>query len=185
MDFVASFPHLVRSVALLGPAGMLRRLPGVYVEFKDAVGEGKKSDGELNEMLAGVLGVGEDEDSQDPVVANVAKMVRWQYENHQGHARSFASTLVNGPVMGQESVWREACEVLKEGQRVREVEERLVAICGEEDWVVKKEWVKEDLDGMMGQAEYVFRTVKGGHGFLIDESACERVVETLVEEWKI
>ena len=179
MDFVASFPHLVRSVALLGPAGMLRRLPGVYVEFKDAVREGKKSDAELNEMLAGVLGVGESEHEGE-----FDQLVRWQYENHRGHARSFASTLTNGPVMGQEGVWREACETLVEKQRVREGKERLVAICGEEDWVVKKEWVKEDLDGMMGEEGYVFRTVKGGHGFLIDEEACEKVVETLVEEWK-
>jgi len=185
MDFVASFPHLVRSVALLAPAGLIRGLPRVYVEFKDAVKEGKKSDAELNEMLAGVLGVGEGEDDENPVVANVAKMVRWQYENHRGHARSFASTLVNGPVMGQEGVWREACEVLIEKQRVREGKDRLVAICGEEDWVVKKGWIKEDLDGMMGEEEYVFRTVKGGHGFLIDEEACEKIVETLVEEWKI
>jgi hypothetical protein len=41
------------------------------------------------------------------------------------------------------------------------------------------------LDEMMGEEEYGFRTVKGGHGFLIDAEACERVVETLVEEWKI
>ena len=45
--------------------------------------------------------------------------------------------------------------------------------------------VKEDLDGMMGEEEYIFRTVKGGHGFLIDESACEKVVEAIVEEWQL
>ncbi|GAB7334601.1 hypothetical protein MBLNU13_g06571t1 [Cladosporium sp. NU13] len=59
MDFVASFPHLVRSVALLAPAGMIRSLPQVYVDFKDAVRDGVKSEGELNDMLAGVLGVEE------------------------------------------------------------------------------------------------------------------------------
>jgi hypothetical protein len=185
MDFVASFPHLVRSVALLAPAGLIRTLPGVYVEFKDAVMEGKKSDVELNAMLAGVLGVGEGEDSQDPVVANVARMVRWQYENHRGHARSFASTLLHGPVMGQEGVWREACGILKEGQRTREGRERVVVVCGEDDWVVRKEWVKEDLDGMMGEEEYVFRTVKGGHGFLIDGEVCGRVVEAIGDEWRL
>lgn len=180
MDFVASFPHLVRSVALLAPVGMIRSLPGVYVEFKDAVSEGKKSDVELNAMFAGVLGVGESEHEGE-----FESLVRWQYENHRGHARSFASTLLHGPVIGQGAVWQEACGGLKEGQKAREGRERLVVVCGEDDWVVRKEWVKEDLDGMMGEEQYVFRTVEGGHGFLIDGEACERVVETLVEEWKI
>lgn len=180
MDFVASFPHLVRSVALLAPAGLIRTLPGVYVEFKDAVKEGRKSDVELNAMLAGVLGVGESEHEGE-----FDRLVRWQYENHRGHARSFASTLLRGPVTGQSDIWREACSVLKEGQKAREGRERLVVVCGDDDWVVKKEWVKEDLDGMMGEEEYIFRTVKGGHGFLIDESACEKVVEAIVEEWQL
>ena len=173
MDFVASFPHLVRSVALLAPAGMIRTLPGVYVDFKNAVSGGGKTDDELNGMLAGVLGVeggGEGEGEFD-------RLVRWQYEKHQGHARSFASTLVHGPVVGQGDVWREACGVLKEKG------ERLVVVCGEDDWVVRKEWVREDLDGMMGEGEYVFGTVQGGHGFLVDESACEKVIEMIGREW--
>jgi pimeloyl-ACP methyl ester carboxylesterase len=82
MDFAATFPHLVRSVALLAPAGLIRKLPDVYVNFRQAARDGK-SDAELNGMLAGVLGVGEGEDSKDDVVANAAALVRWQYENHQ------------------------------------------------------------------------------------------------------
>jgi pimeloyl-ACP methyl ester carboxylesterase len=184
MDFVSSFPHLVRSVALLAPAGMIRTLPGIYEDFKKAARDGKSESG-LNEMLAGVLGVGEDEDSEDEVVANVAKMVRWQYENHRGHATSFVSTLLYGPVQGQGEVWEEACGALKAKQRARDGRERLVVVCGESDGVVRAEHVKEDLGGMMGDREYVFRTVEGGHGFLLNKEACKLVVETLEEEWKI
>lgn len=175
MDFVASFPHLVRSVALLAPAGMIRTLPGVYVEFKDAVRKGTKTDAELNDMFAGVLGIGESEHESE-----FERLVRWQYENHQGHARSFASTLLHGPVVEQGGIWREACGVLKAEVEGRE---RLVVVCGEDDGVVRAEWVKEDLDGMIGEGEYVFKTVEGGHGFLIDESACEKIVEWVGEEW--
>lgn len=82
MDFTASYPHLVRSVALIAPAGLIRSLPDVYVNFAQAARDGK-SDVELNGMLAGVLGVGEGEDSPDEVVANAAGLVRWQYENHK------------------------------------------------------------------------------------------------------
>lgn len=82
MDFAATFPHLIRSVALLAPAGLIRTLPDVYVNFAQAARDGK-SDEELNGMLAGVLGVGEGEGEEDEVVANAAALVRWQYENHQ------------------------------------------------------------------------------------------------------
>lgn len=178
MDFVASFPHLVRSVALLAPAGMIRTLPQIYVDFKEAVKEGRKSEGELNDMLAGVLGVEEESEGE----GEFERLVRWQYENHRGHARSFASTLVNGPVVEQGDVWREACGVLKEKVKGRE---RVVVVCGESDGVVRKEWVREDLDGMLGDGEYVFWTVKGGHGFLIDGEACEKVVEAIGKEWAL
>lgn len=182
MDFVASFPHLVRSVALLAPAGMIRTLPQIYVDFKEAVRGGEKSEGELNDMLAGVLGV---EEGGGEGEGEFERLVRWQYENHRGHARSFASTLVNGPVVEQGGVWREACGVLEEKIKGREGRKRVVVVCGEDDGVVRKEWVKEDLDGMLGDGAYVFETVKGGHGFLIDGEACERVVELIGEEWAL
>ena len=181
MDFVASFPHLVRSVALLAPAGMIRTLPQIYVDFKEAVTGGGKSEGQLNDMLAGVLGVAEESEGEGAF----ERLLRWQYETHPGHARRFAPPLVPGPVVEQGGVWREACGMLKEKVEAREGRERVVVVCGEDDWVVRKEWVKEDLDGMLGDGQYVFRTVKGGHGFLIDGEACERVVEAIGEEWAL
>lgn len=185
MDFAATFPHLVRSVALLAPAGLIRELPGVYVEFAQAAREGKKSDVELNEMLAGVLGVGEDEDSENPVVANIAAMVRWQYEKHQGHLTSFVSTLINGPVQNQGQIWQQACRNLLAKQQARLGKERMVVIGGKNDSVVRAEHVKEDLDGMMGRENYVFETVDGGHGFLVDEGVCEQIVQVLRDEWEL
>lgn len=87
MDFAATFPHLVHSVALIAPAGLIRSLPDVYVNFAQAARDGK-SDAELNGMLAGVLSVGASEDEEDEVVANAAALVRWQYENHQVSVRN-------------------------------------------------------------------------------------------------
>lgn len=184
MEFVASFPHLVHSVALLGPVGLLRGLPGVYEDLRQAAldGLGKQ---ELKKILAGVLGVGDEIGTEDEAVANAAALTRWQYEHHEGHPTSFISTLVNGPLQGQHNTWREACEILKEKQGKRKGEERLVAICGREDNVVPAEHVREDLDGMIGEANYVFETVKGNHGFLMDDSACEQVFDILMAEWRL
>lgn len=182
MDFAASFPHLVRSVALIAPAGMLRSLPREYQDLKIAAAEGK-SEEELTPLVKEALGVA-DGDGEGEVGFN--RLVRWQFESHEGHARSFASTLLNGPVMGQGEVWREACAVLKEKRRVSG--EKLVVVCGTDDDVVRAGDVREDLEGFMGDGEegsFVFETLPGGHGFLADEGVCKGVVEVLGREWGI
>jgi hypothetical protein len=92
---------------------------------------------------------------------------------------------VNGPVQGQHGVWLNACDNLWEKQNARQRKEKLVVICGKSDTVVRPELVRHNLDGMIGPERYVFQTVEGGHGFLLDQVACERVVETLVEEWEL
>lgn len=176
MDFVASFPHLVRSVALLAPVGLLRSLPDSYTELKQTAQDGKSVD-ELRPLLASALGVDDDDAEAEGAVANAEAIKRWQFEHHQGQATSFVSTLLHGPVMGQHDVWRDACTVLKKKN------ESFVVLCGDSDWVVPAEHVKEDLDGMMGEAKFVFGTVPGGHGFLLDEEACGLVVERLGREW--
>jgi pimeloyl-ACP methyl ester carboxylesterase len=187
MDFAASFPHLVRSVALIAPAGMLRSLPREYQELKTAAAEGR-SEEELRPLVKEALGVA---DGNGEGEVGFQRLVRWQFESHEGHARSFASTLLNGPVMGQGEVWREACKVLK-GKRAAAVKEgggdggeRLVVVCAAEDDVVRPEFVREDLEGFMDGEEFVFETLPGGHGFLADRQVCNGVAELLGREWGI
>lgn len=184
MEFVASFPHLVRSGALLAPVGLLRELPGVYENLRKAANDGK-SDEELKKMLAGVLGVDEEVETEDEAIANAAALTRWQYEHHEGHPKSFVSTLVNGPLQHQHDAWRDACNALKEKQEKRQGKERLVAICGREDNVVPAGHVREDLDNMIGSDNYVFETAPGSHGFLLDDNACQQVFDVLAAEWKL
>lgn len=184
MEFVASFPHLVRSIALLAPVGLLRTMPGVYEDLRQAARNGT-DDSELKKMLAGVLGVDEKVNTENEADANAVALKRWQYEHHQGHPTSFVSTLVNGPLQNQHEVWREACEGLKGKQGTRQGKEKLVVICGAEDNVVPAEHVKEDLDEMMGNDHYVFAKVPGDHGFLMDDGACKKVVDMLMAEWEL
>ncbi|KAM0716002.1 hypothetical protein Q7P37_008516 [Cladosporium fusiforme] len=184
MEFVASFPHLVRSVALLAPAGLLRALPGVYEDLKKAARDGTSAE-ELKTMLPGVLGLDEEVENDNKAAANAVALARWQYEHHEGHPISFVSTLINGPVQDQHQVWREACKVLKEKQEKRQGGEMLVAIGGSDDNVVPAAHIREDLDEMMGKDHYVFETVKGNHSFPLDDSACEKVFNVLVTEWKL
>ena len=184
MNFAAAFPQFVRGVALLAPVGLLRGLPGSYEELRRAARGEEMGEEELRGLLRGVLGVG-GEEAADEVVRNADAVVKWQFEEHEGFARSFVSTLVYGPLQGQEEVWRRACGELEERRRERGGRERMVVVCGDEDWVVPAEHVREDLKGMMGDDGFVFKTVKGGHGFPLDEIACEQVVEALVAEWEL
>ncbi|KAK3619225.1 hypothetical protein LTR56_016128 [Elasticomyces elasticus] len=198
MDFVASFSHLVRNVAILAPAGLLRDLPGSYKTLRTAAQEGKPEE-ELRRLLGALLDV-ENEDTSlarkghEPDVkpsktgVDSVALQHWQFYYHQGHAASFISTLQHGPIQGQHETWKDACNVLRAKQRANEangIKERFVAICGREDWVVPSEHVREDLDGMMGKDEYVFKVVPGGHSFLLDEAACEQVVDVLAKEWQL
>lgn len=191
MDFVASFPHLVRSVALIAPAGMLRSLPRDYKVLRDAAAEGKGEE-ELKPLVKEALGVKEGDGEGE---VGWERLVRWQFEEHEGHARSFASTLLHGPVVGQGGIWREACEVLKGKRRAADGVggggpggERLVVVCAADDAVVRPEFVREDLEGFMGSGEegsFVFETLPGGHGFLADGGVCKGVVVVLGREWGI
>lgn len=165
----------------MAPGGLIRQLPRSYVELRQAANDGK-DESELRELLADVLGLGQEEPvaaAKEDIAANADAMVRWQYEHHQGHATSFVSTLQYGPVQGQYQTWQKACENLKH----KEGKDKTVVICGDEDFVVPPDHVKEDLDGMMGSDKFCFETVKGSHGFLLDEEACEQIVETLSREW--
>ncbi|KAH9822077.1 Lipase 1 [Teratosphaeria destructans] len=191
MDFTASFPHMVRSVVLLGPAGMLRSLPEEYLVLQSAVCDGKRGEAEMRRLVASALGVEENavEEEQsstdDREGIDGPAIVRWQFKNHQGHARSFASTVANGPLQNQREVWQEACDVLRAKQEARGGMERLVVVCGSEDNVVPAEHVREDLDGMMGKEEFVYETVPGGHGFPLSVENGRRIVEIVAKEWRL
>jgi len=170
---------------------MLRSLPKEYEDLKRATRDGA-SEEVLRGLVGGALGLKEVEEGEE---GGFAKLCRWQFEHHQGHARSFASTLLHGPVQGQDEVWRAACGVLKGKRRAAEeggvsgvgVAERLVVICAADDTVVRAEIVREDLKGFMGDGEedIVFETLPGGHGFLADKGVCTSVVEVLGREWGI
>ncbi|KAK1812023.1 hypothetical protein LTR12_013583 [Friedmanniomyces endolithicus] len=194
MDFVASFPHLVQSVALLAPVGLLRDLPASYQRLQQAARE-RHDEAELKEMLASILGVeqshnpaAEEPQSDHPeksAAVDSDAIQRWQFLHHEGHAASFISSLLHGPIQHQHEMWREASRVLREKRRSQEGKDMLVVICGSEDGVVSSAHLQEDLDAIVGRGEYVFEEVPGGHGFLLDKAASEEVVGILRREWNL
>jgi len=193
MDFFASFPHLVRSLALLAPVGLLRELPEDYEELRQTTKNGRGEE-ELRSQLRLVLGVeteAEDKAVDERLGFDPAAVVKWQFEKHEGHVASFTSTLQYGPLQNQHEVWKDVGTLLglrsksareRHGDRSRQ---RLMVICGREDDVVPAEHLREDLDDMMDAEEFVFKTVPGTHGFLLYIESCEEIVALLAREWKL
>jgi len=115
---------------------------------------------------------------------NMQAMVQWQYSCHHGHAASFVSTLLYGPVMDQGEAWCRAGEVLREKHATREDgQETVVLVCGSEDTVVPIDHVREDLDRYLGKGNCMAETVPGGHGFPLAQG--EAIVDSLSVAWRL
>jgi pimeloyl-ACP methyl ester carboxylesterase len=191
MDFIAHNPiHMVRSVVLLGPAGLLRSLPESYEDLISASwSENRTYDG-LRLKIAAALEVDADADPNPNArkgiqgTVDLQTVVQAQFLHHRGHVTSFISTVQHGPIRNQHSVWKKACEVLKSKYAEKEEKygrkEELVVICGK-DGVMPGEFIKEGLAGMMGQGEFVYEEVPGGHGFSLPQGG--RIVEIIAKVW--
>lgn len=195
MEFVASFHWLVKNVCLLAPTGMLRSLPQSYLDLRKAT-----QDEEGEEEIRRLLAVAEDVEftmpghkhglryanatSAEGDALDYEAIVQWQYSCHEGHAASFASTLLHGPVLGQEETWLEACRVLKEKHSERQDgHETLLVICGQDDTVVPVQHVREDLDRLIGRSNFRSETVPGGHGFPLTQG--DGIVDILGQAWRL
>ena len=197
MHFAASFPHLVCSVALLAPVGLLKCLPTTYEELKQAAQAGR-DESEIRARVGRALDINFHEPKTQPSGSVVTRMgfdpavlVRWQFEKHEGHVASFASHVQHSPLQEQHEVWREACAVLKgkydvaDGRSRHSRKEKLVVVCGRDDDIVLEVDVRESLNMLTGKEHFILETVEAGHGFLVDGAACEKIVGVLAQQWQL
>lgn len=178
MDFVSCFSELVRSVVLLAPVGLLRRLPREYTRsaFWYPVLVSKAG---MRRLVGAALGVdvrGREHPGTDTPTSgfSAAEACQFQFDMHRGHVHSFLSGLQYGPRQDQEAVWRKACRIIKGGAgagRSRNLRDKILVICGAEDEVVPSAHVHEDLMWLLGLDHFEFATVPGGHGFVYPNGA--------------
>ena len=184
MDFVASYPHLVKSIVLLAPVGLLRSLPPPY-ETLIAAAEAGEDESSLRAKLADVLEVSHVKLEQglkdEDLTFDGMSTTDWQFHYHGGHLASFASTVCHGPIKNQDEVWKRACVVLKAKDGTDKG--KVLVMCGAEDSVVVADEVRANLEKLMGKEGFVFETMPGGHGFPVPEAA--RVVEVIAREWAL
>ncbi|KAK6079830.1 alpha beta hydrolase family [Seiridium cupressi] len=222
VNFAATFPHLVESLVLLAPAGLIRaenlgrlsrlvftsgiiperplemltkhrlrtpiagavskkRRDSVVSEAEkaalDPLDEGKK--GYVDVALQEAVDSGTKDDdtprSANPVEAKIAAYVRWMIDAHAGFVPSFMSTIRYGPLLEQQSYWRELAK-RKPGTTA--------VILGKEDELIQKRDYKEDALPLMGGESNVFwRVVPGGHNMPFTNS--REVLEAIHEFWRM
>ena len=213
MSFAAHFPHLVNSIVLLAPAGILRRIPEDYesLVFRYPLFKSPKY---LQQTVGKVLGVtvsnearsikddlGEDVNQLEEVkkdfaigkqTFDVPRIVQWQFDHHKGFCYSFANTIKCRFMMNQESDWSRVCDIIKGKewpsskfcQGSKLSNSKLLAVFGESDGVVVANGVLEDLMQLLGGTEHImFEVVPGGHGF--PAPSCDEVVRHICRFWNI
>ena len=209
MSFTALFPGLVHGLALLGPAGILRRVPKEYIAER-ILDPDKATPQELRKTVAETLGVrlegsmagstlggsgAATEVSQEPISLrlNVHTLSQWQFDHHRGFVDAFDSTCRYGPAMGRQSDWLTVGKIvtgqldpsLSSDRELPLKGGRIAMIFGESDTIVSRDEVVEDFSSLCpGVKEHLdIRTVPGGHDFPVHSG--EEVSKHIMAIWAI
>lgn len=177
LDFFAHQPHLVNSVVLMAPAGLVRTMPPEYKSllskypgltsrktFRALVGRVFGVD--LTPVPTGDLRVSATDESEVAGGFTPARVLQFQFDHHQGLIDSFLSTIRHGPYQGQEAVWERAAQLIKgevaadnpvTGNDVLTDTSlrhgKFLVLCGEDDNLVPAADVEEDLAKYFGCSE--------------------------------
>lgn len=188
MDFLGTFSDHINSVVLLGPGGLLRDLPtdykSLWYQYPSLI-----SSSYMRRLIGTLLGVdlsaAPSKDLTPTTTFSPADALQFQFDHHNGHVRSFLSTLQYGPLQNQEAVWKKACDIIKGmptlSSQQRVLSDKILVICGEDDSVVPPDHVKEDLTRLLGPEHFEFGIVPGGHGFPYPEGS--QIGQRILDFW--
>lgn len=205
MAFAADFYHLVNSIVLLGPVGIIRRLPAEYVTvfYRHPI---LLPSSYLRKLVGKTLGLKvlkvtpgysapDDQSHMASETALDAKtvrekaldipgIVRWQFDNHRGFVHSFVSTVQYGPIQYQHSDWRRVCSIIKgdttgtppSSHKCKLFDSKILVVFGDADSIVVAKEVSADLLQIIGDPKRVeIKIVGGNHGFPVP--SCDEVAE--------
>ena len=191
MAFAASFHTLVRSIVLLAPVGVLPYVPRAYrsAYLHSSLFPSWYVRRRLLGMFSNPSLVKRDSNETATKLIDAPAANQWQYQNHSGFSHAFTTTVKYGPIMNQHKDWQKVCDILC-GRDDKALDDygsghllsngSLLAVFGEQDFVIPAEDVSQTLKQMMGDSEkLVIRSVPGGHGFLL--SCPEKVLGHVLE----
>lgn len=185
--FTSYFPHLVRSLVLLAPSGLIRpqhmssRSKVLYCtglvpeswlvwlcERRLLAGpmyakENKAPASVLGAELPGQEGVPNPDFtplSLSRPHLTVPEAVQWQLRNHSGFVPAFLSCIRYAPITGQQENWRR----LRAGRT-----DEVLLVVGTEDPIVLPDEVREDAEKLLGKERVRYVEVDAAHDFVVTD----------------
>lgn len=197
LAFAAKYPSSIRSLVLLGPAGLLRKLPEGYddrlmrrhqVAPPEAVREkvrqilGVASSGPALELKSDQRSLDRAAPSRVEKVFDMGAVLQWQFDYHQGHVHSFRDTIRYGPLQAIDW-WRKGCDVIAGRTRPDTAlhNSKLLVFFGKDDDVVVGEETTEDILKLIPASHLQTEYLPGGHGFPYPNS--DKITETILSFW--
>lgn len=198
LAFATTYPSSIRSLVLLGPAGLIRQLPDGYDDQGMHRPDLAPSPGAIREKVRQILGVAAsrpvlglkldrrslDRTAPSPVekTFDMGALLQWQFDNHDGHIHSFQDTIRYGPLQALD-LWRRACDVIagRTGPNTTLHNSKLLVFFGKDDDVVAGEETTEDILKLLPGSHLQTEYLPGGHGFPYPNS--EKITETILSFW--
>ncbi|TGJ88082.1 hypothetical protein E0Z10_g643 [Xylaria hypoxylon] len=201
LAFAGAFPEAIRSLVLLGPAGLLRKLPEGYEDELMHHPEVAPSQESLREKVRQILGVAPsgpalsiqlDQKQVIPLEISPSRVeksfdmgaiLQWQFNHHQGHIHSFQDTVRYGPLQGREDLWGKVCDTIA-GRTTPDSalhKSKLLVFFGRDDDVVVGEETTEDILKLLPRDHLQVEYLPGGHGFPYPNS--EKITQTILSFW--
>ncbi|KAK8079595.1 alpha/beta-hydrolase [Apiospora hydei] len=201
LAFAGTFPLSVRSLVLLGPAGLIRTLPDGYEDHIIHNPELAPSDEALREKVRQILGVAvsgpalkmqADQRQEVPPPAGPARVektfdmgavLQWQFDHHQGHVHSFQSTARYGSLQKGEHIWKKVCDIISARTRPDAPlhGSKLLVFFGQDDDVVVGKETSEEISHLLPPDHLQVEYLPGGHGFPYPNS--ESITRTILSFW--
>ncbi|KAI1455328.1 Alpha/Beta hydrolase protein [Annulohypoxylon moriforme] len=201
LAFAGAFPASIRSIVLLGPAGLLRKLPDGYEDQLMHQPELAPSPEAIREKVQHILGVAPSGPALNiqrgqgraipslPAPSRVEKtfdmgsIFQWQFDHHKGHVRSFQDTVRYGPLQKCEDVWGKVCDIFAGRTRPDSMlhQSKLLVFFGQDDDVVVGKETTEDILKLLPAEHLQVEYLPGGHGFPYPNS--ETITQTILKFW--
>ncbi|KAI0874240.1 Alpha/Beta hydrolase protein [Hypoxylon argillaceum] len=201
LAFAGAFPEAIRSLVLLGPAGLLRKLPEGYEDQLMHHPELAPSQESIREKVRQILEVApsgpvldihldqkrvvplETGPSRVEKSFDMGAILQWQFDYHKGHVHSFQDTVRYGPLQGREDLWGRVCDIIAGRTRADSAlhNSKLLVFFGRDDSIVFGEETTEDILKMLPPSHLQVEYLPGGHGFPYPNS--EKITQTILSFW--
>lgn len=198
LAFAGAFPTSIRSVILLGPAGLLRRCPNGYENDTARESGIPPSPEGLREIVRRItevaptgpaLAIREDHKRAVPLATgplavertfDLGDVLQWQFDHHQGYIHSIHNTIMYGPVQNRQDLWAGVCDIIAGRTRPNSAlhDSKLLLFLGREDDIVVPEETVEDILKLLPAAHLQVEYLPGGHGFPYPNS--EKIGQTIL-----